>query len=163
MSNIFLIDQDGYNNTLTVNADAVFNNSLTIDGYVIDPSNATMGQVLMYDGYEYKASSLNSDVSWTNVTYQNSYVDFGSGWAPTSYSIDAFGVVRIRGAAKNGTSGAVIFTLPAGFRPEYNYTFSGVVDETIGFIQVHPNGDVFCASGGTTSVNLGAITFIVNS
>ncbi len=38
MSNIFLMDQDGYDNTLTINADTVINGTFTVDGYVIDPT-----------------------------------------------------------------------------------------------------------------------------
>lgn len=58
MSNVFLIDQGVSSNTLTVNADSTFTGSFTLDGYSIDPTNATTGQVLAYDGYAYKPSTL---------------------------------------------------------------------------------------------------------
>lgn len=68
MSNVFLIDQDGYNNTLTVNADAVFNNSLTVDGYKIDPTNAVAGQALVYDGYAYTATNISGPRTVASVS-----------------------------------------------------------------------------------------------
>ena len=52
-----------------------------------------------------------------NPGFQNSWVNFGSGYPPVAFSKDQYGVVRLRGVAKSGTVATAIFTLPVGARP----------------------------------------------
>jgi hypothetical protein len=56
--------------------------------------------------------------AWTNLTLQNSWVDYGG--ADTSvpgYYKDAIGRVHLRGSVKSGNLALAIATLPAGYRP----------------------------------------------
>ncbi len=66
-------------------------------------------------------AALGSDTSWTALSglYQNSWVDFGSGYQAGQYMRDRTGRVWLRGLIKGGTetAGTLLFTLPSGFRP----------------------------------------------
>lgn len=55
--------------------------------------------------------------SWIDVTFENSWVDYGSGYATCQYRKCSDGDVEIRGVAKSGTINSPIFTLPVLFRP----------------------------------------------
>ncbi len=78
-------------------------------------SGATVTIVLTADGL---ANWVIGDTAWIAVTYQNSWVDYGSGFPGVAYRKDALGFVHLRGLCKNGSSAtATIFTLPAGYRP----------------------------------------------
>lgn len=89
---------------------------------------------------------------WIPVTYSNSYVDLGAGYAPSAYYKDAMGIVRVQLNAKSGTAGATIFTLPAGYRPVAHNLVAAYVDGTTGYVKFSSDGTVLCLSGGTTSV-----------
>jgi hypothetical protein len=56
---------------------------------------------------------------FADAVLQNSWVAFGSGYAPPGYYLDPTGRVRMRGLAKSGTTtdGTILFTLPEGMRP----------------------------------------------
>lgn len=69
------------------------------------------------------------DGVWNAVTYQNSWVDFGSTFAPAKY-MRKNGVVYLKGFVKNGALGSPCFTLPAGFRPAETNVFASV-DSTV--------------------------------
>lgn len=65
---------------------------------------------------------VSQDDEWINVTYLNSWVDFGTAYFHVAYKKDKFGFVELRGSCKNGTTAAP-FTLPIGFRPEKTIIF----------------------------------------
>lgn len=101
-------------------------------------------------------------VTWFTPTFQNSWVDYGSGHRPTAYCLDALGFVHIRGLVKSGTA-ALIFTLPSGFRPAYTEIF---VPESaaaaFGRIDVTSAGNVnvtYGTGGSNVNVSLAGITF----
>jgi hypothetical protein len=48
-------------------------------------------------------------------TFQNSWVNYGSGYPACRFRKDATGIVRVTGLVKSG-AGATIFTLPEGYR-----------------------------------------------
>lgn len=52
----------------------------------------------------------------------------------------------------NGTAGATIFTLPAGYRPVAHNLVAAYVDGATGYVKFSSDGTVLCLSGGTTSV-----------
>lgn len=63
------------------------------------------------------------DVGTTNdfgVTFQNSWANVGGGAVPAGFYKDPFGTVHLRGNIDTGSTGTVAFTLPVGYRPEYN-------------------------------------------
>ncbi len=85
---------------------------------------------------------------WTAPTLQNSWVDFGSGFAPAGYYKDPDGRVYLRGLVKDGTDNATIFTLPEGFRPAYiQQQFVAASDTAVavyrvGLLRVLTSGEV---------------------
>jgi hypothetical protein len=63
MSNVFVIQQT-VNNTLEIDCDTAINGTLTLDGYEINPSNASSGQVLQYNGSTFVSATLQeSDIN----------------------------------------------------------------------------------------------------
>jgi hypothetical protein len=62
------------------------------------------------------SGSLNVE-AWIAPTFQNSWVNYGSGYETAGYYKDKQGVIHLKGLVKNGTLNAAIFTLPAGYRP----------------------------------------------
>ena len=162
MSDLFKISTDSYGSTVNINADMILAGILTIDGY--------SSGVLNIDGYgnidtegfvSYSgSSSRTSSPAWVDVTFQNDYVNYGGIYAPVSYCKDAFGVVHLRGIAKNGTSGAAVFNLPSGSRAAYEYVFPAIIDEAYGnSIHVEANGDVRASNGGNIDVVFDGIVF----
>lgn len=86
--------------------------------------------------------------AWINVTYQNSYTDFGLGYPTSSYWKDPSGRVHFRMAAKGGTNGAVICNIPALYRPSHQLLILGYVDVPLvpanSFFLIKQSGDVQC-------------------
>lgn len=119
-------------------------------------NNTSVKSFIDLNGYLRPGSGMGSSTTippgWTNVTYSNSYVDFGAPYSSTAYNKDADGIVWIRLAAKSGTPAATIFTLPAGFRPGGQLLFHGLVDNAHGLIIVAQAGTVATTAGGNTNV-----------
>src|SRR5713226_7117800 len=63
---------------------------------------------------------------WTN--YAASSTPLNTDVSPVSFSKNALGIVRLRGASKGGTVGTVGFTLPAGYRPGFRMTVIPIGD-----------------------------------
>lgn len=81
--------------------------------------------------------------AWTDVSFSNSWVNYGSG-QDVQYRLNG-DKVELRGRMKDGTLGATAFTLPADFRPP----------EDESFIQTASGGGiarVTIGSGGTVTV-----------
>lgn len=57
--------------------------------------------------------------------FQNSWVNFGTGAndTPARFRKDIFGIVWVEGMVKNGVAGT-IFTLPAGYRPGHQVSWT---------------------------------------
>lgn len=90
--------------------------------------------------------------------FLNSWVAFNSDGV--KFIKDAAGVVHIQGRAKNGSPTADIFTLPKGYRPEFDLHFATETAAAIGEIHVHPDGDIHHNAGATTDFSL-CISFFV--
>jgi hypothetical protein len=54
--------------------------------------------------------------TFTDATYENSWVTYSAAYYPAGYRL-AGKTVSLRGFVKSGSSGSVIFTLPANIRP----------------------------------------------
>jgi hypothetical protein len=92
--------------------------------------------------------------AWTAVTFQNSWVNYGTVYAPVAYFKDKNGIVHLRGVIKSGTCGSVSFTLPAGYRPAYELAFAAVTSGGIGRVDVVSDGTVLPGPGGVDCNNL---------
>ncbi len=57
--------------------------------------------------------------TFTNLTFSNSWTNYGTTWAPASYATDSLGRVQTRGLIKSGTTtdGTIIASLPASLAP----------------------------------------------
>lgn len=109
--------------------------------------------------------------AWQTPTLLNSWVNYGGAFADAAYRSEPGGVVRLRGLVKDGTAAAVIFTLPAAFRPANTLVFivpgrtsGGTFDSAR--IDVQSDGDVIGSTsaaitpGGTGAwLSLSDITF----
>jgi len=106
--------------------------------------------------------------SWVAPSFQNSWTDF-SGSYSAGYYLDPNGVVHLRGLITGGATNTVAFTLPAGYRPEYNHnslTLHYVNSNTpaMAWVQVNPAGLVTVVGStgvfsGSYGVGLDDITF----
>jgi hypothetical protein len=86
---------------------------------------------------------------WTNVTFQNGWTNYGSGFVSCQYRL--FGdMVQVRGLMKGGAIGATpAFVLPAGCRPTGMTQFATQADGAFGWLSIDVDGS-FRAQGGTS-------------
>lgn len=100
---------------------------------------------------------------WSNPSFQNGWVNYGSGYLNAGYFEDSLGVVHLRGLVRNGTFGEVsgtIFTLPVGYRPAGRVIFSVMTSpNAAGRVDVLPTGDVRAIAGSSGYLSLEGISF----
>jgi hypothetical protein len=86
--------------------------------------------------------------SFTPLTLQNGWTNFGSGTAsPAARNIS--GIVNLRGAMKTSGTNNVAFTLPAGDRPAADvYVPVDMCSATNGRLQITPSGTVYVEPEG---------------
>lgn len=97
--------------------------------------------------------------SWTAPTLINSWVNFGAGFNNAGYYKDPFGVVHLRGFIKDGTSGSVMFVLPAGSRPTNSEVFAAAANSAFATLLIDNAGNVTHNGGSTTWFSLDGVTF----
>jgi hypothetical protein len=103
----------------------------------------------------WRDASLNTGTRGTAVEIQHYcfWTAYGSPWSSPGYFRDGFGVVHLRGLAKahNGgetdcTSGSTqdntMFSLPAGYRPQFDSAIATVSENSPGRINVRSGGTV---------------------
>jgi hypothetical protein len=90
--------------------------------------------------------------------WQNSWIHADTA-KPVSFFLDPNGIVRFRGEAEGGDDGTIAFTLPVGYRPEFQMSFVGTsaTGDRISRLQVDPNGDVRIMSSGSVVTDTSAI------
>jgi hypothetical protein len=102
--------------------------------------------------------------SWTTVTFQNSWVNYGGGWGSVAFFKDTNGIVHLRGLAMSGTCGNAAFTLPTGYRPGASLLLTVNTNQTFGRVDVQTNGGVVPGANGgacnNTWVSFDGITFL---
>jgi hypothetical protein len=99
------------------------------------------------------------------VTFQNSWANVG-GSSPAGFYKDRFNVVWLRGNIDTGVSGSIAFTLPVGYRPEYN-TVQIVYNNNGGpgpgganvYVTVQSDGDVIPTYSAGTDAWLDGVMF----
>lgn len=111
----------------------------------------------------------NGSASWQAASLGNSWVNYGSSYAPAQYTRGSDYLVTLHGLIKSGstTYQNVLFTLPAGYRPSQELLFevSGYLSpsEVSARIDIQPDGDVVLMSSNGTIANnylsLAGITF----
>jgi hypothetical protein len=106
-------------------------------------------------------------IKWQTPTLLNSWVYYGSPFAPPGYYMDASGIVHLRGLVKSGTLGGAtpIFTLPTGYRPSYTVIVPQISADALCEVRVEGLNDsipgaVIVSSGGSNAwVSLSGISF----
>lgn len=98
---------------------------------------------------------------WTAPTLLNSWVNYGAEYNPAGYFRDKNGIVHLRGLVKNGSSAtAIMFILPAEYRPAYKEHLSSHSAASACRIDILANGTINCPSGGSTTwTSIDGITF----
>ncbi|MBT8449976.1 MAG: hypothetical protein KJO69_09815 [Gammaproteobacteria bacterium] len=133
-----------------------------------------------HTGTPSSSTFLRGDGAWSNLetsvedfhaiggagepAFQNSWANTGS--SPAAFYKDPFGRVYLRGNINTGASGTVAFTLPSGYRPEYN-TFHVSYNNNGGpgpggaavHIEIQTDGDVIPTYGAGTDVWLDSAHF----
>lgn len=106
-------------------------------------------------------SSLPNGEAWITVTvFQNSWVNYGSGYTDAQYFKDQFGVVHLRGLVKSGTVGTVpIFTLPVGYRPGKHHLIPACSNSSYGQVNIETNGEVWAQVGSNIWFSLDGVSF----
>jgi hypothetical protein len=95
---------------------------------------------------------------WQVPSFVNGWANYDTNWNPAGYFKDSMGIVHLRGLVKNGSS--TIFTLPVGYRPEYNELHAVSTDPNLyGRIDIYPNGNVNMIAGKNSWICLDGITF----
>ena len=108
-----------------------------------------------------------ADATYTNASYTAGWENYFTTWGPAQYAKTSTGVVNLIGLSKRTSgSSAVIFNLPAGFRPSTNLVFSVAGSGGVARVDVYPNGNVEVISSLAGTVNvadwiaINGITFI---
>jgi hypothetical protein len=137
----------GYGNS------GAFTETLTVKGANVGIGTITPSSALDVIGNVEISGEIQQD-GWTSVTFQNSWVDNGGGYAPAAYFKDKQGRVHVRGFVKSGTSAnAIVFYLPAGYRPTEKRMFSTVTvtGTAVRMDVVGTDGKVYFVQGGSTA------------
>lgn len=102
--------------------------------------------------------------AWSTPTLINAWANYGSAQMDAGYHKDPFGVVRVRGLVKSGTTGTAIFTLPAGHRPTAAMRFIARSGSGLALVDVDALGDVsvyaYISPGSNSDVDLSGISFL---
>lgn len=129
------------------------------------------------DGQEISASTFGAPVAnevnrmtplvvaptaWTNVIFQNSWVNYGSGEQNIQYR-KIGDVVYLRGVMKSGGLSTVAFTLPTGFRPIASLAFAVSSAGAFGNLSVYSTGEVIPANGSTVSFHVTGVSFSITA
>lgn len=99
--------------------------------------------------------------SWIVPTPTNSWVNYDGTFNQLGYMKDPSGFVHLRGLVKNGSSGnAAIFTLPVGYRPQYQCLFCCMTNGPAACrVDVSTAGVVTPTGASTTWLSLDNIVF----
>lgn len=91
---------------------------------------------------------------WISATLAGTWANTGGEYAPASYRMDELGNVHLRGSVGGGgVLPALVFTLPAGFRPEYRTALPTESNKAFGVIDVRTDGAVY-AYGSATAFSM---------
>jgi hypothetical protein len=124
--------------------------------------NATPSEALDVTGNIKLSGSIQNE-AFQGPTLLNSWIDYGAPHAAAAYYKDKEGRVHLRGLIKNGTAtpGTVLFNLPAGYRPSTSgqLIFAVISNNSMGRVDVKPNGDVVIILATAGFLSLDGISF----
>jgi len=92
------------------------------------------------------------------IAFGGTWVNFGGQNEPARYWIDYMGIVHLGGIVKTGVITTTIFTLPAGYRPQYTMIYAVASNGVFGVCTINPDGTVVATAGNNTYFSLSGIT-----
>lgn len=104
------------------------------------------------------------DPTFTNVTFNGSWTNFGAPYEEVSYA-KVGSIIRLRGLAKHATAGTTgtVFTLPSGYRPAKQRHFVVGAGPGLAIITITSAGVVaiasYISSGTAANVEFDPISF----
>lgn len=125
----------------------------TLTNKIINANNNTITNI--------GASEMEPQEAWIAPTFTNSWVNYDVTYNQCGYYKDNFGIVHLRGLVKNGVDGTSIFTLPAGYRPQYRELLVIASVDHYGRLDIPTDGTVIPSAGTTENgwVCLDGVTF----
>ena len=98
--------------------------------------------------------------TWIAPTFGTNWVNYGGSYNTAGYYRDGDGVVHLKGLVTGGSysSSALLFTLPAGFRPVGRCVFSIISNQAHGRLDINTNGNVI-PYVGSSWLSLDGISF----
>jgi hypothetical protein len=101
---------------------------------------------------------------WRAAELAEGYQEFGGDYNPVQYFRDSLGIVHLRGTLRSSApvgvmEAGVLFTVPAGYRPEFIENHLACAGTAVGKVEIFPDGKVFLSSDSHTWVSLDGITF----
>jgi len=96
---------------------------------------------------------------WQAPVLDNGWINFGSDYNTAGYFKDSNGIVHLRGLIKDGIYNYFIFRLPSGYRPSAKEVQMVISDNTLGRVDIRPDGGVYMMAGSTNWISLDGITF----
>ncbi|CAN5366996.1 hypothetical protein BH10PAT4_BH10PAT4_3130 [soil metagenome] len=111
----------------------------------------------------YSSNAYLTIPAWSTLTLKNSWVDYnGSNWTTAGYTQTSDGMIVLKGLIRSGTatSGTVIGTLPAGYRPAERLLFQTGSNGAAGRLDVDTNGDISIQIGSNAWFSLDGINFM---
>jgi hypothetical protein len=124
--------------------------------------NQDDGKTWAYDGAAWAAEAVDhSPGAWEVPALNLGWIGLGGGWGNPRYRKAKDGMVTIEGAMQHGVAAAdgVIFTLLAGYRPEFDLIFVGYSAGGHFRINVKANGDVEVAASNMFFSSFSGVSF----
>jgi hypothetical protein len=151
---------------LALNTFLTATNPVTANGFA---NIASVGGIESESGLTYIKGNDDAKVWGADTWHTIAGLAWDTDTQAVQYRIDASGVVQLRGRvdATGETTGWVAFTLPAGYRPQFDqYGFATISGPTsnwqVARVDIRATGDVeLYWSGGETRISLNGVRFSV--
>lgn len=150
-------------------ADLTKNNKSLVDKVLSDPSlfpdeftswlPRTLAQNINFQVLATQLPKVDVNHLVAASSMQNGWANYGGTNEPALYYKDVWDRVFIGGIVKSGTIGTTIFTLPAGYRPQYAVIFAVSSNDAHGTCTVNPDGTVVANTGSNIYFSLSGINF----
>ena len=116
----------------------------------------------------YQEAAADVAIQWHYIdelgepTFENDWVNYGSGYPVARFRKDQFGIVRVTGLVKSGT-GDTIFTLPVGYRlTGTRLHMPAISNGAMCQLYVNDDGTVNVSGYSATWVDLSPLSFEVD-
>lgn len=100
--------------------------SITIDGvsYPVPSNAADTNWAASQIAWEQAVAAALGPPTWIPISPENAWLDDGNMSSAGAYYKDSAGTVHFRFSIQSGVLGTRAFTLPSGYRPAYNMSWS---------------------------------------